>query len=316
MWRRFVKIFLMTFCLAVATAFTFILVVDPYDSGRFGPRWISGVVDPDPRTGDASRGRDARFNSAVIGNSHGQLIDPARLLSGTGLTFVQLTVPGTGPREQLTLLRWFVRHHDHIGAIVLAADSLWCTQNQTLPIFNPFPFWLYSDNNAEYAVNSLRTAALDRGWRRLLLALGLRKESDPTGYSDYERQRKWAFAPYVPDGLTVASGVRSPLRPFPAVDDLKLVLSQLPADARLVVVFQPVFVTELPAVGSDVAEGIAECKGAFLPLVDGRGAFIDLAVDSPETRDATNFMDATHYRAALARQVEGAIIAALRRRAE
>ncbi len=189
MWQRFVVVFLMTLCLGGSAAFGFILLVDPYDRGHPGLGWLSGIVDEDPRTASASRGRDRRFNSAVIGNSHGQLIDPARLSSGTGLNFVQLTVPGTGPREQLTLMQWFIDHHDHIGAVVLAADSTWCTQDPALPITTPFPFWLYTESNAEYAANVLRSDALDRGWRRILVAFGIRHESDPTGFSDYERGR-------------------------------------------------------------------------------------------------------------------------------
>jgi hypothetical protein len=311
MWQRFVTVFLMTLCLGGCAAFGFILLVDPYDSRRLGLGWISGIVDEDPRTASVSRGRDPRFDSAVIGNSRGQLIDPARLSSGSGLNFVQLTVPGTGPREQLVLLRWFMGHHDLIRAIVLAADDTWCTQDPALPIASPFPFWLYTDSNAEYTVNALRTAALDRGWRRLLLALGLRHESDPTGFSDYERGRVWAFAPNVPEGLTPASGIHSPQRPFPAIEKLQAVLRQLPADARFIVVFPPVFVTGLPAAGSDAAEWMAECKGAFSRLVDGRGIMIDFAVDGERVRDPKNFMDAFHYRASLAGQIDEAIVAIL-----
>jgi hypothetical protein len=311
MWQRFVIVFLMTLCLGGSAAFGFILVIDPYDRGSLGLGWLSGIVDEDPRTASASRGRDPRFDSAVIGNSHGQLINPARLSSGTGLNFVQLTVPATGPREQLTLLRWFIGHHDHIGAVVLAADATWCTPDPALPISTPFPFWLYTDSNVEYAANVLRSDALLRGWRRILLAFGLRRESDPTGFSDYERGRTWAFAPNVPEGLTPASGIRSPQRPFPAIEQLRAIMRQLPANVRLIVVFPPVFVTLLPDAGSDAAEWMAECKGAFSLLVEGRGTLIDFAIDSELVRDPKNFMDPSHYRANLASQIDEAIVAAL-----
>ena len=91
---------------------------------RAGDRWsipttagasacigIKGISDESPRTANASRGRDPQFNAAVFGNSTGQLLKPAELSQATGARFVQLTVPGTGPREQLALLRLFVRHH-------------------------------------------------------------------------------------------------------------------------------------------------------------------------------------------------------------
>ena len=34
--------------------------------------------------------------------------DPGRLDPATSLRFVQLTIPQTGPREQLAILRWVV----------------------------------------------------------------------------------------------------------------------------------------------------------------------------------------------------------------
>jgi hypothetical protein len=309
-WREFVFLFLGVLFVGVAVIFFLIVLVDPYDSGRFGPGWLSGIVDESPRTASVSRGRDQRFNSAIVGNSHGQLLDPAQLSSSTGLNFVQLTVPGTGPIEQMTVLSWFMKHHDRIGAIVLAADPTWCAQDPS-PNADTFPYWLYADSNAEYAANVLRTASLDRGWRRILLAAGLRKASRPDGYWDYELGRVWAFAPKIPDNLTPASGMRSPRRPFPAVDQLRAELLKLPADTRRVVIFPPVFVTALPAAGSDAAEAIAECKGAFSQLMDEQGSFIDFAIDGGEARDPRNFMDLTHYRAAVARNIESEIVAAL-----
>ena len=309
MWPKFVKVFLTIFVLGTVSLYGFILLIDPYDSGRFGIRSIAGIVDEDPRTANVSRGRDPRFDSAVIGNSHGQLLDPNRLSTASGKHFVQLTIPGTGPREQLTLLHWFIRHHARIGAIVLVADPTWCTLDPSLPISNAFPFWLYGDGNFEYAFHALRTAALDRGWRRILLALGLRQPSDPAGYWDYELGRVWAFAPIIPEGFTPAAAVREPKQLFPAIERLRNVLSE--HAIPFVIVFPPAFVTELPAAGSPAAEIMAECKGAFAHLAESRSGFIDFAVDGELARDPGNFMDATHYRAGVARQIEARIVAAL-----
>jgi len=46
-----------------------LLLIDPYDTGRFPSLGIIGIGDRSMRTADASRGRDPRFNAAVIGNS-------------------------------------------------------------------------------------------------------------------------------------------------------------------------------------------------------------------------------------------------------
>ena len=312
MWLPFVKIFLAVFWGAVVVVFGFILLVDPYDGGRFGVNWRAGVLDENPRTASTSRGRDPSFNSVIIGNSHGQLLDPARLSTPGQRQFVQLTVPGTGPREQLTLLDWFARHHPRIGAIVLAADATWCTQDASLPLTNAFPFWLYTGNSFAYALDALRSSTLDRAWRRILLGVGMRQRSAPAGYWDYETGQAWTFNQPVPDGVSPASGMREPQRPFPAIDRLNAIFSGL-TDVRYVVVFPPVFVTSLPAAGSAEAERMAECKGAFARIVADRGDLLDFFVDGERARDPRNFMDASHYRSGVAREVEEQIAAALAR---
>ena len=70
-----------------------------------------GDTDTSQRTGNVALGRSARFNAAIFGNSHGQLLSPQRLSQATGLNFVQLTVPGANVREQLAMMGWFMRHH-------------------------------------------------------------------------------------------------------------------------------------------------------------------------------------------------------------
>ena len=114
-WGRWLATFLAMAALGAGVIFALVMLVDPYDSGRFGLIGIKGISDESPRTANASRGRDPQFNAAVFGNSTGQLLKPAELSQATGARFVQLTVPGTGPREQIALLRWFVRHHPRAG---------------------------------------------------------------------------------------------------------------------------------------------------------------------------------------------------------
>ena len=67
----------------------------------------------------------------------------------------------------------------------------------------------------------------------------------------------------------------------------------------------------MPAAGSAEGDLTAECKGALARLVKERGAFIDFAVDGELVRDPINFMDASHYRAGVAREIEARIVGAL-----
>lgn len=312
-WRRFVTLFVAVFAGGSVILSLLMLAVDPYDSGRFPSLGLVGIVDDNPRTASVSRGRDARFNAAIIGNSHGQLLSPARLAQPTGLRFVQLTVPGTGPREQLAVMRWFVRHHTHIGALVIAVDMGWCTQDASLPISNPFPFWLYAEEPWDYLAHVFSTRSLDLGYRRVMLALGRRTASDPVGYWDYEAGRTWAFNPPRPAEGSAAPSPAGVLYSFPAIAELARRLEDVPSATPVIFVLPPVFFTQLPPAGSADALRLDQCKQALARLADvrPRSTFLDFLLDTPMTRVPENFMDASHYRSGFAMHIEARIAAAL-----
>lgn len=145
--------------------FALLLLIDPYDTGRFPSFGLVGVRDRSMRTADASRGRDPHFNAAVVGNSTAQILNPYRLSDLTGLRFIQLSIPQTGPREQLELMHWVLSHHATYGALVVVADTLWCSHDPNLPLREPFPFWLYG-GDADYLANVVSSKAIDRSvWR-------------------------------------------------------------------------------------------------------------------------------------------------------
>ena len=149
-WGRWLASFLGALALGCAVVFAIVLIVDPYGSGRVGLTGIKGVNDASPRTANASRARDPQFDAAVFGNSTGQLLNPSELSRLTGTRFVQLTVPGTGPREQLAIIEYFLRHHPKAAAIVIVTDASWCTRDPTLPLQHPFPFWLYGESDLDF----------------------------------------------------------------------------------------------------------------------------------------------------------------------
>ena len=159
-WRRFALTFLGVFGGGVGLMYAALLVIDPYDTGRFPTFMKTGVVDEGQRTSNASHGRDPRFTAAVIGNSRGQMLDPAKLSALTGMDFVQLTTPASGPVEQMTMLRYFMAYHRKIDAVILSVDERWCGHDQSLPIIMPFPFWLYR-GNLEYLGHVLEHAGAD-----------------------------------------------------------------------------------------------------------------------------------------------------------
>ena len=194
-WGRWLATFVATLGLAAALVSALILIVDPYDSG-FGLLGIKGVDDASPRTANASRARDPQFDSAVIGNStdSGQ---PSELSQLTGARFVQLTTPGTGPREQLAMMDYFVRHHPRVGALAITADAGWCLRDPALPQQHPFPFWLYGESRFDYVTRMFSSRALRHAGRRLMILAGRRQPNAADGYWDYEKEGAGEFAPVI-----------------------------------------------------------------------------------------------------------------------
>jgi hypothetical protein len=343
-WRRFTILFVGVFAGVVGIAYAFVILVDPYDSGRFAsfglrspydastnevadltgsiPPSVAafGDTDTSQRTSNVALGRSPRFNAAIFGNSHGQLLSPQRLSRATGLSFVQLTVPGSNVREQLAMMHWFVAHHADIGAMVLALDERWCVTDPALPIRTPFPFWLYSDSNLVYLGNAFSTRSLRDSIRRVAAAFGSPPPVDPAGYADYEMGKAWSFKPGPPataDEFPVA-GERSS-RDFPGLIRLDAVLGEIPATTPVVIVMPPQFYTRLPPAGTPASQFRDACKERIAARAQrgaGGGAFIDFLVDSEITRTPGNFMDDEHYRSNVAQIIEADIAAALGGRRE
>ena len=312
-WRRWLVTFCGVFFGVGALLFTLLLLIDPYDTGRFPSFGITGVNDVSLRTADASRGRDPRFNAAVIGNSTGKRIDPYRLSAGSGLRFIQLAISKVGPREELVLMRWVLSHHASYGALVIVTDPVWCSSDPDRPLDSPFPFWLYGDN-LDYLANVLSSRALDRAGWRLLIALGLRQPVDPVGFTDYLRPgERPVFVPPPPSPPGEMGELQS-LPRFPWIERLHALLTMVPQSVNVILVMPPEYYTVLPHPGSKQAAEIDACKAALRQAVADRplGAFLDFRVDSEWTRDTTDFVDPIHYREKLAGQMADRIIAQLR----
>ncbi len=316
-WRRFALRYLAAFAGALVVVLAFIVLVDPYDSGRFPSLPLRGVSDTSQRTENVSLGRDQKFNAAIFGNSHGQLLDPARLSQETGLNVVQLAIPGANPPEQIAMLRWFIRHHARIGGLVIAADTRWCGPDPQP--WKWFPFWLYGDSDLAYLVNAFSTRSFTAAARRIKHAFGLIHPSDPRGYDDYEARLPasyhFDFPPPVqppPPDEVAAARARLGTPPFPAIDWLAAALASVPADTPIVILFPPQHVSTLPG-SADAAAILQACKARLAGLVADRPrrGFLDFLVESDITRDAGNFIDEEHYRGPVARRVEAAIAAIL-----
>lgn len=314
-WARFLRIFLIAFGGGLALVLACLIVIDPYDSGRFPSPMPSGVNDETPASAVVSRGRDPRFEAAIIGNSHVALLDPHRLGSATGLPFVQLELPGSGPLEQATVLRYFLRYHTSAKALVIGIDPRTCLEDDSwLRLAHPFPFWLYG-STPEYLARAMSTRSTGRALSRIGVALGMQAPTDPAGYSDYERGASPAAAPLpvARDPVDLSSSLLTGAR-FSGLDALETAIGSVPETTMIVFLFPPQFISALPESGSESWRELKTCKYEVAQRAGRRGnwRYLDFLVDSPDTRDPRNFLDAEHYRAPLARRMEAAIADVLR----
>lgn len=320
-WAAFARLFLGVAAGLFLGFLALAFLVDPYDSGRSSLLSAGAVRPQGPRTAAASRGRDPAFSGAVFGNSHIQLVEPARLTSATGIPFVQLSVPATGPGEQLALMGWFLRHHPRPEALVVAVDDFWCIDDPALPNDKPFPFWLYSHDLLPYLRGLLRWPVAQEVVGRIGWLMGpRRKVARADGFWDYEpdyirlgdldgeRFRSAREAP-VPD--TPDPGKGGPR--FPAAEKLGALVAALPSETPVVMVFPPVYAAGLPREGTPRAQAEAACRAAMGQALARHplSALVDDRRDRPALHDPALFFDRTHYRHDLARPLADAIAATL-----
>lgn len=318
--RRFALAFVVAAAVLFFGLIGAIVALDPYDTGRFALVTKAGVPSQGPRTAHASRGRDPAYDGAIVGNSHLQLLSPERLAAMTGVPFVSLTVPATGPQEQLALLDYWLRHRSRPPRVlVIGIDGYWCRAEPDMPVWKPFPFWLYADGARDYLRGMARFQVLEEVPRRLRYLAGAIPRARPDGYWNYEEdygalaQANNGLMPAL-DRPIATIGVNLTGR-FPPREALAERLARLPATTRVVLIRPPVHAVGLPAPGSPEARTDADCAAAYATLAASRPGvtLIDGRVDTPTVRNAALWFDPTHYRSPVARELEAAIASALAR---
>jgi hypothetical protein len=319
-WGGFARVFIAVTALLLAFLLGLAFAIDPYDTGRSALLAKAGVRPQGPRTAAASRGRDPTFDSAIVGNSHVQLLSPERLKRRTGLSFVQLAVPATGPKEHIVLIDWFLRHRRSPAmALVIGIDESWCTADPTLTSDKPFPFWLFSANPLEYLRGLIRYDVLEELPRRLSYVTRPRApRARDDGYWDYEPNYGgigFADDPAVRAKLeiTPGDGANPPLATYPGADALQALSASFPGDLAVVLVFPPQYIAFQPRPGSPRSVADEACKAAFRRFAAGRPRtmVLDWRADRPLNRDSALYFDQTHYRRPIAEAVEGDLAAAL-----
>ncbi|MGL4634958.1 MAG: hypothetical protein ACRCWF_03165 [Beijerinckiaceae bacterium] len=294
-------------CLVIMAA---LFIIDPYVTGRM--TWINHPVsfDTTASKSSVSRIRNPQFNAVVLGNSTLQTLDPDRLNAATGQSFSQITVPGTGPMEQVAMMRYLSRERGSgIKTLILGLDLMWCNPAGMHKTVNPFPFWLYEEHLFAYAKGLFRADNLEALPRRLRVLTGWEKPSRLDGFWNYELHVPQRPYPYDP---AKAAAMSQP--PHSAAEALRASLAQLPAETKAVLVLTPVYVP--PGMTADFAgaTGTLKCKEELLAAAKlrPRTAVVDRWWDTPQNRRRELFLDAVHFKKDIAIDVEQGIAQALR----
>jgi len=312
-WRRNVVACLATFVGALAVFFLAVIVIDPFDSGRFPTFMPSGSPDDRAPTINISRGRDPRFDSILLGSSRAVLMDPRRITTLTGYRFVEMAALGATVREQMTFLHWFARHRPDVKAIIVATDQTWCDLDPKLPGEVDFPYGLYSDSTLDYFKTALSSRTLRFMKERIQYALGRMPGVDRGGYYDSEPKFAWAGPSLAQRHWTAATTTVPPSVSLPALRMFDASLKGLPGQPFIVMWMPPIYITALPPPGTEAALDLEACKDALREWGRrrGRAGFIDFATNTPESNDPGNFLDTDHIRNRYMRLLEPKIAAAL-----
>jgi hypothetical protein len=313
-WGRSLVACLGALAISALLLFALMLLIDPYDSGRFGWLGIEGVDDRNTFTAAASRARNVQFDSAVIGNSTAQLLDPAELSRATGMRFVQLYMTGGRPLEELALLDFFLRHHQRVGALVIVTDPSWCVHKPSEPD-GPFPYWLYGESSTKYAVRLLSRQSVEHAFQRLAIGFGWHGRNVPNGFFSYEDiwpPGTFHEANRPRDPAPAATAAERDI--LPEVSRLDAVIKKLPVDVPIVLVVPPTLYTTIAKPGTAAGLDREACNAALKRTVAGRpnSNFINYRIDNAVTRDIANFADFIHYRANVAHKMAEGIAESLR----
>lgn len=324
-WQRFLVTFWAAAILVGAALLAFVVIVDPYDTGRFTPLHAYGMPQNAPRLVVASLARNPALDGAIVGNSTIQMLAPRRLDALTGEKLAQLSVPGVGPVEEIAILAWFRREHPAPKTIVVGLDyGSWCGRGFVLSrahILNPFPFWLFG-SNADYLAKILSFRTIGDSFARINMWRGKAQPVNPLRVDDYDLGRTFDLAVVrarLVNAEQMADHAEAPIMdanngapPGAALDFLQTALERFPPTTHKILVFTPAFAGTMPRSG-EWADNIAICKRRGKAIVASlpNTTLIDFLRKAPMTEDDANFWDGIHYRRPVAEAIERVIAVVL-----
>ena len=306
-WRIWLLTLLSGLIACSAMLYIAVILIDPFSTGRFSLTQRIDFATRTMRLADAGLVRDLRFDAAVLGDSTGFTLDPARIAGASRWRIAQLAIPAATPANILTVASAFERHHRARHTLeVFVLSGGWCRRNgPNASRFGPFPDWLYESSDRVYLSRIFFPDAIVSAAVRVGIWLGLADQAAPAdGYAPAFRARNIA------EFLSKRPGEGPPPdAPFPAIDVLMAHISALPINSAVAFVLVPPYVSFLPLDGSIAAARLQACKERIQQIAAARPgtAYLDLMTENSISRAIENYQDPVHYNPGGSRQIESRI---------
>jgi hypothetical protein len=329
--RSFLMLFLGVAVGLSALLFTAILLLDPYGLSPVRLPLKRVIMDINQRYMYPQLARSTAYDSVVIGTSTSRLLDPLALSQAFGGRFANLAMNAGTAWEQTELAKLYLRHNPRPKTFILGLDQMWCLPERVIErtTFRGFPVWMYDETPWNDLPELFNLKTLEIAGRVAAHRLGLAPERiRGDGYEvftpaeatyDLARARFhiWKDRPgarITPVTTPYAmAGAEADALVFPAIPWLDDLLARLPAGAQRLLVYMPLHVSAQPTPGSRTEAEVNLCKRRIDAIAAKNSAkVIDFAIDSPVTREDSNYWDPLHYRL----PISGRIIAGMKSAAE
>lgn len=314
-WRRFFLSYIASAAGLGAFVYAFIFIIDPFDTLAFSPNFDRAPIASNARYSFPALARSPRFDSVIIGTSTSRELQPAVLNPLFDARFANLAMNSALPYEQNRLLTLFARHHPDAKAALIGIDDSQCVTGETYEKYTPRPFpeWMYDENPWNDFAEMFNLHAVEQAGRQFGVLTGLHKPFfGRDGYTNflpdesrYDLAKVRRILATEHDAAVAANRARPPLPPagraalnFPNHPLLEAALGALPSSTRKLIFFVPYYLARQPEPGTTDGMVWAECKTRIAGIVaDVPNAIgLDFMIDSPITREESNYWDVLHYR--------------------
>ena len=328
-WRKFIKVFSITFAVITAAGYLFILVMDPYDSLPVSFDFNRGPLSSDQRFFNPGLARRHQFDSAVIGTSTLKLLNPQELNPIFQSNFVNLSMNAASVFEQEAIFNVFVTAHPNPKVVIFGIDDVYYRKENYAKHIGGvkpehFPEWMYDENPFnDWLPYNWRT--LKHAFGQFYRVTGLKTYSFRTdGYQDFtpgkeaydiDQARRNIYGSTTPirkqpvASPLVLSAAQLKSFEFPALAHLKRMLARLPDETLKIVMMAPfhIYYQEPPGTLGAAKWNELKRRVAELTCRHANAVFLDFMIASAITDRDENYLDGVHFTVETATKIDAAI---------